>query len=63
MFAAFSNNSTILQVIVVAIIFGLAVMKAGESGNRIHQLFDNLFAVMMQFAQIIMRFAPVGVFS
>lgn len=62
MFAAFSNNSTILQVIVVALIFGLAIMKAGESGQRIHHLFDNLFAVMMQFAQVIMKFAPIGVF-
>ncbi len=62
MFAAFSNNSTILQVIVVALIFGLAIMRAGENGQRIHHIFDNMFAVMMQFAQIIMKFAPIGVF-
>lgn len=62
MFDAFTDNSQILQIIIVAIILGLAIIKAGDSGKRVARLFDSAFSVMMQFAQLIMRFAPLGVF-
>jgi Na+/H+-dicarboxylate symporter len=62
MFHALTDNSLILQIIIVAIILGFAIIKAGDAGDRVAKLFDSAFAVMMQFAQLIMRFAPLGVF-
>jgi Na+/H+-dicarboxylate symporter len=62
MFETLSNNSMILQVVVIAVLLALAIMNAGESGHGIQKLFNNMFSVMMQFALLIMRFAPIGVF-
>jgi Na+/H+-dicarboxylate symporter len=63
MFAAFSNNALILQVIIIAMIMGVSIVKAGENGRRIQKIAESMFSVMMQFAHIIMRFTPVGVFA
>lgn len=62
MFHAFTDNSQILQVIIIAIIMASAIIMAGDSGRRLSDMFDSAFAVMMKFAQLIMRFAPLGVF-
>lgn len=57
-----TNNTMILQVVIIAVLLGLSIIKAGESGHMIQKQFEHMFAVMMQFALLIMKFAPIGIF-
>lgn len=51
-----------LQIIVFALLFGLAISKAGEHGVRVRTFFDDLNEVIMQMVHILMDLAPYGVF-
>jgi len=59
--AAFASGN-MLQIIVFAIIFGIAMTLAGEKGRHVQSLFTDLNAVVMSMVGIIMRLAPIGVF-
>ncbi|PCJ50543.1 MAG: dicarboxylate/amino acid:cation symporter [Gammaproteobacteria bacterium] len=52
-----------LQVIVFAVLFGLAITQAGEKGQKIAQFFQNINEVIMKMVTIIMKLAPYGVFA
>ncbi len=51
-----------LQVIVFAVLFGIAISAAGKPGERIAAFFNDLNAVIMKLVAILMNLAPYGVF-
>ncbi|MGI9285773.1 MAG: dicarboxylate/amino acid:cation symporter, partial [Pseudomonadales bacterium] len=55
-------DGNMLQIIVFALLFGLAVSKAGEHGARVRAFFDDINEVIMQMVHILMNLAPYGVF-
>lgn len=55
-------RGNMLQIIVFAGMFGLAVTLAGEPGRRVLALFNDLNAVIMRLVMLLMTFAPYGVF-
>lgn len=51
-----------LQVIVFAVLFGVAISAAGKPGERIASFFSDLNDVIMKLVAILMNLAPYGVF-
>lgn len=51
-----------LQVIVFAVLFGIAISAAGEPGERIAATFRDLNDVIMKLVALLMNIAPYGVF-
>ncbi|MFD3156602.1 dicarboxylate/amino acid:cation symporter [Haloimpatiens sp. FM7330] len=52
-----------LQVIVFAILFGVAITLIGDRGKPIVDLFSRINDVLLKIIAIVMKFAPVGVFA
>lgn len=52
-----------LQIIVFALLFGYAISYAGEPGRRLASFFRDLDAVIMKMVEILMVFAPYGVYA
>ncbi len=52
-----------LQIIVFAVLFGLAITQAGKKGQIIAELFQNINEVIMKMVTLIMVIAPYGVFA
>ena len=55
-------EGNMLQIIVFALLFGVAVSHAGEAGARLMGFFDDVNEVLMRLITILIRFAPIGVF-
>jgi proton glutamate symport protein len=53
----------ILQVVVFASFFGLALAAIGEKGAPVVTLLESVAQVMLRFTGYVMRFAPVGVLA
>ncbi len=51
-----------LPLIVFSILFGIAIVMAGESGKRIEKQFNDYNAIMMQMVNVLMKLAPLGIF-
>ena len=56
-------EGNMLQVIVFALLFGVAVTMSGTRGKHVLNLFTDLDAVIMHMVEWIMRLAPYGVFA
>lgn len=58
-------QGNILQVIVFAALFGMALstLSHTEAGKRVYSLVQDVNHVIMQVITIVMKFAPVGVFA
>ena len=56
-------EGNMLQIIVFAILFGVALVLAGERGQKVLGLFNDLNEVIMKLVVVLMLFAPVGVFA
>jgi proton glutamate symport protein len=54
-------RNDVLQVVVFAVLFAMAVIAAGEAGKPVFTFFGSLTQVMFKFAGLIMKFAPFGV--
>jgi Na+/H+-dicarboxylate symporter len=52
-----------LQIIVFALLFGYALSRAGQAGQRMASFFSDLEAVVMKMVGILMNLAPYGVFA
>jgi Na+/H+-dicarboxylate symporter len=52
-----------LQIIVFALLFGFAISRAGEPGQRIASFFRDMEVVVMKMVDILMSMAPYGVFA
>jgi Na+/H+-dicarboxylate symporter len=51
-----------LQIIVFALLFGIAVTKAGSAGARIKSVFEDLNEIIMKLVMMLISLAPYGVF-
>jgi len=61
-FASFAQGN-MLQVIIFALLFGIAIALSGKAGDRIALLFEDLSIVIMRLVTILMNLAPYGVFA
>ena len=61
-FRALADGS-MLQIIVFALLFGYAISHAGEPGRRIASFFRDMESIVMKMVDIMMGFAPYGVFA
>ncbi len=55
-------NGQMLQIIVFAILLGVAIAHAGEAGQRIKGVFEDFNAVIMRLITMLIQLAPYGVF-
>ena len=55
-------QGNMLQIIVFAVLFGIAMAMTGEAGKRLSAVFEDLNTVVMRLVTIIMNLAPYGVF-
>lgn len=55
-------QGNMLQIIVIAILFGIAISKVKEEGAKLFRFFEMLNEVMIQIVMILMQFAPYGIF-
>ena len=56
-------DGEMLQVIVFALLLGVAISRAGKEGERIAAFFKDFEAVIMKIVSILMMLAPYGVFA
>ena len=61
-FASFAEGN-VLQIIVFAIFFAIAINKTGEKGKSLLCYIESLSDIMERLTHIIMQFAPYGVFA
>jgi len=63
-FRAAGDNSRMLQIIFFAILFSIAlVLVPGEKTQVVKDFFEGLNDVILKIVDLIMRFAPIGVFA
>ncbi len=63
-FRATGDNSKMLQIIFIAILFSIAlVLVPGVQTQAVKDFFSGLNDVILKIVDIIMRFAPIGVFA
>jgi len=55
-------SGNMLQIIVFAVLFGLAVALSGKTGERIAAMFTDFNEVIMKLVTLLMNLAPYGVF-
>jgi Na+/H+-dicarboxylate symporter len=60
-FAAFAEGN-MLQIIVFALLFGIATVLAGKPGQRVAAIFEDMNVIIMRLVAILMNLAPYGVF-
>lgn len=60
--SAFTEGN-LLQVLLVAILFGVALTRTGEAGHKVLHGLDEVSRVFFGIVGIIMRFAPIGAFG
>lgn len=53
----------ILQIIVFAIFLGIAISMSGEKGKPVAAFFESFSEVMFKLTEIVISFAPIGVFG
>ncbi|MBX2941434.1 MAG: dicarboxylate/amino acid:cation symporter [Cyclobacteriaceae bacterium] len=64
LFHSFSDNTNMLQVIFFAILFGVAmILSPKEKVAPVKNFFDGANHVILAIVDIIMRYAPIGVFA
>ena len=61
-FKAFAEGA-LLPTIVFAIFFGLAINLAGEAAVPVRRFFESLSSVVFTLINIVLKFAPIGVFG
>jgi Na+/H+-dicarboxylate symporter len=63
-FAALSNNINLLQVVVIAIVLGIALLKIPlRKSKPVIMFFEGINDAIIELIRFIMRLAPLGVFS
>lgn len=59
-FDAFTGSGDLLQVLLVAILFGYAMMRIGHSGKVVHQFIEACSHIFFGMMNAIMKLAPLG---
>ncbi len=57
------RTANMLQVIVISLLFGGAIMAAGERGGLCRDMVSSLYAVVEQLMTFIISLSPIGVFT
>ena len=57
------TKGDILQIIVFAIFLGISISLAGEKGKPVAAFFESFSEVMFKMTEIVISFAPIGVFG
>lgn len=60
---AFTANGDLLQVLLIAILFGFALAALGERGKPVYMLVEYLAKVFFSMVNIVMKAAPIGAFG
>ncbi|ASD66722.1 dicarboxylate/amino acid:cation symporter [Pseudoalteromonas piscicida] len=55
-------NGNMLQIIVFALLFGIAMALSGDAGARLAAVFEDLNTVVLKLVTLLMNVAPYGVF-
>ncbi|MBO1254946.1 dicarboxylate/amino acid:cation symporter [Alteromonas sp. 5E99-2] len=55
-------EGNMLQIIVFAVLFGIAMSMSGEAGKRLNTFFNDVNDVIMKLVTLVMGLAPYGVF-
>jgi Na+/H+-dicarboxylate symporter len=56
-------SGSVLQIIVFALMLGVAINLAGEKGKPVASVFESFAEIMYKMTHIVMSFAPYGVFA
>ena len=62
-FVSAFTDGNLLQVLLVALLFGIALARLGEPGHAVLVALDKLGKVLFGIVHLIMRFAPIGAFG
>jgi proton glutamate symport protein len=63
-FSTLTNNLNLLQVVVLAIVFGIALLKIDEARrDPVIRFFSGINSALIEVVKIAMKLAPIGVFS
>ncbi len=54
------STNNLVALIVMSVLFGIAINKAGDKGRKVAELFDEFSEVMYKLIEIIMYYAPIG---
>jgi aerobic C4-dicarboxylate transport protein len=57
---AFTGNGNLLQVLVLAVLFGYAMIRLGRAGEPVHRFIDGCSHIFFGMMNAIMRLAPLG---
>lgn len=57
------SSGAILQIIVFALMLGVAINLAGEKGKPVANIFESFAEIMYKMTHMVMSFAPYGVFA
>lgn len=60
---AFTANGNLLQVLLIAILFGFALSRLGARGKPVFDLLESLSKVLFGMVNLVMKAAPVGAFG
>ena len=60
--SAFTEGN-LLQVLLIAVLFGIALTRTGAGGRKVLEGFDHLGQVFFGIVHLVMRFAPIGAFG
>ena len=60
---AFTANGNLLQVLLVAILFGFALSRLGARGKPVFDLLERISKVLFGMVDIVMKAAPIGAFG
>lgn len=59
-FDAFTNAGNLLQVLLLAILFGYAIVRLGKVGEPVHRFIEDASQLFFAMMNVIMKFAPIG---
>lgn len=59
-FIGLLSTNNLIALIVMSVLFGLAINKAGAKGRKVAELFDSFSEVIYKLVEIIMYYAPIG---
>jgi len=57
---AFTGSGDLLQVLLVAVLFGYALVRAGKSGQAVHRFIEEASHIFFAMMNAIMKLAPLG---
>jgi aerobic C4-dicarboxylate transport protein len=59
-FDAFTGQGDLLQVLLIAILFGFAMNRLGEKGQPVHHFIESCSHIFFSIVNVVMKLAPIG---